>query len=201
MASAATTAPEAARRQPVGHGHDHRRNGSIQANGGDGGSYGCCDGSLNGGGGAGCCIALYYTSSTLPLTAEHVRTYGGSGQQYGGPGTIFLHHAGDNPLVCSGSTTAPSRPNRPCSRRQARSIAFDQIIIEDNTTLWLVPLNDGDSDYTNDAPFVLRANQITIGPTGKISTDGQGYASTGNNGTGPGGGSGNGSGYAGGGGG
>ena len=59
--------------------------GVIQSNGGIG------SGDYPGGGGSGGRVAVYYTTSTMPLDAAQLQAFGGSGQQYGGAGTVFCN--------------------------------------------------------------------------------------------------------------
>jgi hypothetical protein len=57
------------------------------------------------------------------------------------------------------------------------SFTFGVLQITTNSTLLLVPYNNGDTDYTNDSHFVLNATTVTIEASGVISADGLGYPS------------------------
>ena len=63
---------------------------------------------------------------------------------------------------------------------------FERLTIASNGLLKLYPYDNGDSDFSNDSPFELRANQIQVAEGGKISADGLGYSGTNSNGRGPG---------------
>src|SRR5689334_8370673 len=155
----------------------------IQADGGNG----------EGGGGAGGRIALYYDTAGFPLDdGEHLQAFGGSGYQYGGPGTAFLQKSGDDPngvLQLNNQRAAASQPVV-LYQTQGGSMTFDKILVGGNTILRLVPYNNGNSDYTDDEPFVLNANRVKIETGGRISADGLGYTGQPGTGNGPGGGGG-----------
>ena len=56
------------------------------------------------------------------------------------------------------------------------AVTFDKVTIGANTVLLLVPYNNGNTNYTDDAPFTLNANDIVIDEGGSISSDAQGYS-------------------------
>ncbi len=161
--------------------------GLIEANGGDT-VYG-------GGGGSGGRIALYYDEATFPVNdATHLQSFGGAsgtGGQYGGPGTVFLHSGQDDAdgvLQLNNQQTAVSQPVI-LSGTADGAMTFDKVTVGANTVLLLVPYNNGNTDYTDDAPFTLNANDIVIDAGGSINSDSQGYTAVDNGtGYGPGGG-------------
>ena len=153
--------------------------GVIQSNGGIG------SGDYPGGGGAGGRIALYYDTNTLPFDATHLQTYGGSGYQYGGPGTIFSRKMSEdaNGVLRIFNQPTPSQPT-PLYGVAGGSVTFDQVIVGNNAILLLVPYNNGNTNYADDSTFMLTANNILIDFGGKIISDGQGYVGTGGDGAG-----------------
>ncbi|MBL8093257.1 MAG: hypothetical protein JNL73_03735 [Anaerolineales bacterium] len=63
---------------------------------------------------------------------------------------------------------------------------FGDVTIGPRSYLLPYPLDTGDTDYTNDGPFVLQAANVTVQSGGWIWAYGLGYAGTRGNGTGPG---------------
>ena len=148
-------------------------------------------------GGAGGRIAVYYTASTLPLDVSHLQAYGlaGTGVE-GGPGTVYLRQTGGDPrgslLVDNngsiGSAVLPAGQvynfasvivSRKATLRVtatgADAFTFAIVLVKADSTLLLVPYDDGDTDYTDDIPFMLNADTVTIETGGTISANGVGY--------------------------
>src|SRR5690606_27278623 len=65
---------------------------------------------------------------------------------------------------------------------------FDNLTVAATGRLTLVPLNDGDSNYTDDSPYILQATNLTVASGGQILSNALGYAGTTTTGAGPGGG-------------
>ncbi len=55
--------------------------------------------------------------------------------------------------------------------------AFNSLIVQGTGTLTLVPDNDGDTTYTDDAPLELNVGTLTIETNGILTSDYQGYPS------------------------
>ena len=167
-------------------------------------------GDYPGGGGSGGRVAVYYTTSTMPLDAAQLQTFGGSGQQYGGAGTVFLQQSSGDPrgtLLVDNNTNIGQYAVLPKGQEynfanvilsrggnlQASAVStnpftFDVLTVKSDSTLLLVPYNNGNADYTDDLPFKLNATTVTVDSGGKIISDGQGYVGTGGDGAGVGGG-------------
>jgi hypothetical protein len=54
---------------------------------------------------------------------------------------------------------------------------FDSLTIQSGGLLTLAPYDNGDEDYSNDAPFELEANSLTVESGAVITADGFGYSS------------------------
>ena len=63
---------------------------------------------------------------------------------------------------------------------------FEDILVKDGTVLTLVSYDSGDEDYTNDNPFELNVNTLTVEAGGVVSASGQGYTWITADGRGPG---------------
>jgi len=55
------------------------------------------------------------------------------------------------------------------------SYEFDHLALEDQSALHLVPAENGDEDYGNDAPFRLNVDTLVVGASASVSADGYGY--------------------------
>ncbi len=99
---------------------------------------------------------------------------------------------GDSALTVGAATGLPGglilRANTP-------QHMFDSLTIRPTGRLTLVPLNDGDTVYTDDAPYTLLADVLTVEAGGLVASDGFGYAGSNTLGAGPGGGQGGDEGY------
>jgi RHS repeat-associated protein len=168
--------------------------GAIQANGGNN-TVG--PGSSRAGSGAGGRIAVYYTTSTFSLDAAHLQAYSADGVGIGGPGTVYVRASGgdargsilvDNnsqsgsyAVLPAGqsyefaSVTLSRRGNLNTTFISGGTFTFDTLTISTSSTLQLVPYENGDTDYTNDSPFILNSTTITVDSSGSISSDGLGY--------------------------
>ena len=66
----------------------------------------------------------------------------------------------------------------------AGGYTLGNVMVKGGATLILVPYDSGDEDYTNDLPFELTANSLTVASGGVVTSDGLGYAWVGGDGRG-----------------
>jgi hypothetical protein len=56
------------------------------------------------------------------------------------------------------------------------TFTLNTFVVNPTGRVTLIPQNDGDTDYTDDAPFVLNASIFTVAAGGVVNADRQGYS-------------------------
>ena len=122
-------------------------------------------------------LAAFGTLTAPASTTIQGATLDVRGERFGMSNLVIANQGG---VVLRASTPLHTGPH-----------VFVTITVQENGKLTLIPNNNGNTNYTDDAPFVLQAQSLTVNSNGLIHSDGQGYtAGAGGTGYGPGGGQG-----------